>query len=373
MSDAVATGRACGPGVSGGASGGRDGLSHAGAADTVPNRSEIMEILLPLLGGLAVLVLGAEFLVRGAVRLAERAGVSPLLIGLTIVGFGTSTPELVTSVQGALAGSPGIAVGNIVGSNIMNILVILGLAAIISPMAVAPGAIKRDGVLVIVTAAILTLVGLFWTLDRMTGVLLLAMLAGYLFYAAREERAAHGHTLAFDKGEALSEADPGLRPHAPEPDGGAARWLLPLGLALLGLVLLVTGGKFFVGAAIDLARLFGISEAVIGLTVVAAGTSMPELVTTVLAALRRHADVAVGNILGSNLYNILGIGGVTAVLSPTAIPSEIARFDNLVMLAVSVVLLAMLYTGRKLDRREGALLVLGYLAYLWAVWPATAA
>ena len=329
-----------------------------------------MELAITILGGLAVLTLGAELLVRGAVRLAESAGVSPLLIGLTIVGFGTSTPELVTSVQGALSGSPGIAVGNIVGSNIINMLVILGIAAMIAPLAVPAGAIRRDGALVIVTAAALTLVGLVWTLDRPTGALFLATLAAYLVYAAREERRPDGHTLAYEKGAALAAADPGLQPGAAAPGAGAVQWLAPLGLALLGLVLLVTGGRFFVGGAIELARLLGIGEAVIGLTVVAAGTSMPELATSVLAAVRRQADVAVGSILGSNIYNVLGIGGVTALISPTAVPAEIASFDALVMLAASAVLLAMLYTGRKLDRLEGALLFAGYVVYVWFIWPA---
>jgi cation:H+ antiporter len=328
-----------------------------------------MDLALPILGGLAAIIYGAELLVRGAVRLAESAGVSPLLIGLTIVGFGTSTPELVTSVQGALAGSPGIAVGNIVGSNIINVLVILALAAMIAPLAVPPGAIRRDGALVIVSAMALTLVGFFWSLDRLTGAVFLAALAAYLIFAAREERRPDGHTLAFDKGEALAGADPGLRPHAAAAPSGAAQWLVPLGLALGGLVLLVTGGRFFVGGSIELARIFGITEAVIGLTIVAAGTSMPELATTVLAALRRQADVAVGSILGSNIYNVLGIGGVTALISPTAVPAEIAAFDNLVMLAVCVVLLGMLYTGRRLDRIEGAALFAGYLVYVWFIWP----
>jgi cation:H+ antiporter len=323
-----------------------------------------MEILLSIVGGLIVLTFGAELLVRGAVRLAERFGVSPLLIGLTIVGFGTSTPELVTSVQGALAGSPGIAVGNIVGSNIFNILVILAIAAIISPMPVPQGAIGRDGTLVIVTAAIFVAVGYLWTLDRLVGAAFLAMLAGYLTFAAIQERRGEGHTLAYEKGEALAAADPGVRP-----DHHGGGWLGPLALALGGLVLLVAGGRFFVTGSIDLARLLGISEAVIGLTVVAAGTSMPELATSAIAALRRQGDVAIGNVLGSNIYNLLGIGGVTAVISPTDIPREIVTFDSLVMLAASAVLLGMLYTGRRLSRGEGAALFAAYLAYLWWIWP----
>ncbi|TGY90378.1 calcium/sodium antiporter [Marinicauda algicola] len=327
--------------------------------------------LAAILGGLVLLVLGAEALIRGATRLAEGFGVSPLLIGLTVVGFGTSTPELVTSVQGAIAGSPGIAVGNIVGSNIFNILVILGLSALIQPLAVSASALKRDAGIVIATALLLTGIGLVWTLDRVTGAVFLAGLAADLVYAWRQERTpapAAGHTAAYDKAEAAEGLDPGLRPRAgvaPSP----LRWVKALAFAVAGLALLVTGSRFFVGGAIDLAQALDISETVIGLTIVAAGTSMPELATSALAAMRRQADVAIGNILGSNIYNILGIGGVTAILSPTPVPETIAGFDNFVMLAVSVVLLAMLWTGRRLSRIEGAILFAGYLAYVWAIWP----
>lgn len=329
-----------------------------------------MELALPIIGGLVILVLGAELLVRGSVRLAERMGVSPLLIGLTIVGFGTSTPELVTSVNAALVGSPGIAVGNIVGSSIFNVLVILAVSAVVCPIAVASSALKRDGVIVVATAALMTLIGFVWTLDRLVGVAFLAMLAAYLYSAYLQERvsSADGHTAAFERGEALEGLDPGTRPAAAGAAAGAP--LVSLGLALAGLVLLVVGSNFFVGGSIELARLLGVSETVIGLTIVAAGTSMPELATSAVAAMRRQADVALGNVLGSNIYNILGIGGVTALISPTEVPSEIVTFDNLVMLAVAVALFVLMYTGRTLSRLEGALLFAGYLLYVWAIWPA---
>lgn len=329
-----------------------------------------MIIAASILGGLIVLTLGAEFLVRGAVRLAERFGVSPLLIGLTVVGFGTSTPELVTSIRGALAGSPGIAVGNIVGSNIFNVLVILGLAAIIAPLAVRATALRRDGVMVIATTLLFVLVGWLWTLDRVVGLGFLALLAGYLTYAYRQERApADGHTAAFDKGQALGELDPAARP-APQQAGG---WVGPVLLVLGGLGMLVVGSGWFVGGAIELARLLGVSETLIGLTIVAAGTSMPELATSALAAIRRQTDVAIGNILGSNIYNILGIGGVTALIAPTAIPPEIVSFDNLVMLGVAVALMALMFTGRRVSRIEGTTLLAAYGVYVWSVFPATAA
>jgi cation:H+ antiporter len=326
-----------------------------------------MHTAISLVGGLVVLVLGAELLVRGSVRLAEGVGVSPLLIGLTVVGFGTSTPELVTSVQAALIGSPGIAVGNIVGSNIFNVLVILAIAAMIHPLAVASRALKRDGMLVIATAALMVAVGYLWMLDRLVGLIFVALLAGYLYFAWTQERvgAADGHTAAFEKGEALEGLDPAAAPRA----RGANGWLVPLGIALGGLVLLVIGARFFVGGAIELARALGVSEAVIGLTIVAAGTSMPELATSTMAAIRRQADVAIGNVLGSNIYNILGIGGVTALIAPTEVPPSIATFDSLVMLTVAVALVILLYTGRVLSRWEGALLFLFYLVYVWAIWP----
>ncbi len=328
-----------------------------------------MIIAASILGGLVVLTLGAEFLVRGAVRLAERTGVSPLLIGLTVVGFGTSTPELVTSIRGALAGSPGIAVGNIVGSNIFNVLAILGLAAMIAPLAVPPTALKRDGVVVIATTLLFVLVGWLWTLDRVVGLGFLALLAGYLTYAYRQERApVAGHTAAFDKGRALGELDPAARP-APQQAG----WIVPVLFVLGGLVMLVVGSGWFVGGAIDLARLFGVSETLIGLTIVAAGTSMPELATSALAAIRRQTDVAIGNILGSNIYNILGIGGVTALIAPTAVPAEIVSFDNLVMLAVSIALMALMFTGRRVSRGEGVALFAAYLVYVWSIFPSAPA
>ena len=324
-----------------------------------------MDIAISILGGLIVLVIGADLLVRGAVRIAEGAGVSPLLVGLTIVGFGTSTPELVTSVQGALSGSPGIAVGNIVGSNIFNIAVILGIAAMLTPLAVAETALRRDAVLVIATAALFAAVGWLWTLERVTGAVFLVLLAAYLIYAFRTERQAAGTTAAGEKEAALVGADPGTSP------GRAKKgWAIPALLVALGLAMLVGGGRYFVTGSIDLARILGVSEAVIGLSIGAAGTSMPELATSMLAAFRRQADVALGNVLGSNIYNILGIGGVTAIIAPTEMPAQIVSFDNLVMIGLSVVLIALLYTGRRVSRAEGAALFAAYGVYVWWLWPA---
>lgn len=322
-----------------------------------------MEIALLLIGGLALLAGGGELLVRGAVQLAERMGVSPLLIGLTLVGFGTSTPELVTSVQAAIIGSPGIAVGNAVGSNIANILLILGLSALISPVAVGSSALKRDGVLVVAVAAMFALVAFILPINRIVGAIFIAGLVGYLYYAWRQERTGTpDHTAAFEKAEAFEQTHPKL--HAAQPSVA-----ISLGLALGGLVLVVLGGRFLVDGSIQLARGLGISETVIGLTIVAVGTSMPEFVTSVVAAIRRQSDVALGNILGSNIYNILGILGVTGLIAPTMVPAEIARFDNFVMVAVSLALLAFAWSGMRIGRREGAALLAGYMLYVWWIWP----
>lgn len=321
--------------------------------------------------GLCLLVAGGELLVRGSVKAAERLGVSPLLIGLTLVGFGTSTPELVASVQAALAGSPGIAVGNVVGSNIANILLILGLSALITPIGVDSKALKRDGALVLATALVLVAVGHLFSLDRLVGVVFVLALAAYIAFAYVQERAAKpdGHTSAFEKAEAYEELhDPVVSPHAPAIGNGGAL-ARNIGLAIAGLAVIILGGKLLVDGAVALARSSGISETVIGLTIVAIGTSMPEFVTSLIAAFRGHSAVALGNIMGSCIYNILGIGGVTGLISPTVIPPEIVGFDSLVMAAASLALLVFAQTGLRIGRREGAILLAGYVGYIVTLWP----
>lgn len=322
--------------------------------------------ILTLVGGLVLLVLGGELLVRGSVRVAEKLGVSPLLIGLTLVGFGTSTPELVTSIEASLIGSPGIAVGNIVGSNIANILLILGLSAIIFPLSVSGLALKRDGSLVILTAVLMTVAGFTLGLNLWTGVVFVAGLIGYVLFAYRQERssttvAAEGHTAAFDRAEAFEQADPDLRPRAPA--AGGLSWALPILMAVAGLAIIIFGGRILVDSAVGLARALGLSEAVIGLTIVAVGTSLPEFVTSILAAIRRQTDIAVGNVLGSNIYNVLGIGGVTGLIAPTGFPAEMLQLDLFVMIAASVLLFLFALNGR-ISRWEGGLMLAGYVAYV---------
>lgn len=327
----------------------------------------MFDIWLPLFGGLVLLIAGGELLVRGAVQVATGLGVSPLVIGLTLVGFGTSTPELVTSVQAALSEAPGIAYGNIVGSNIANVLLIGGIAALVSPMVVASTALKRDGAFMLVVAIIFAAVGFTIPLGHFIGALFVVALIAYIYLAFRQEKssAPAGHGAVYDKSLALQEADPALAPPAPLPKS----LLMSLLIALAGLVLVVIGGRFLVDGAVSLARGFGISDTVIGLTIVAVGTSMPELVTSVVAGIRKQGDVAFGNIVGSNIYNILGIGGFTALIAPGPVPAAIASFDNFVMVAVSLALVILAWTGLRIARWEGAALLAGYAAYLYLIWP----
>ncbi len=322
-----------------------------------------MDTWLPLLGGLILLVAGGELLVRGAVQAAERIGISPLVIGLTLVGFGTSMPELVTSVQAGLNGSPGIAFGNIVGSNIANILLIAGVSAVICPIVVARSALRRDAVVMLAVAAAFT--GLAWVMpmDRIVGAVLVGLLIGYIWFVIYQERNTAAEGAIHDKSEALMGVDPSLGNSASK--GMASSLLIALG----GLLLVVAGGSFLVNGAVALARGFGVSETIIGLTIVAVGTSMPELVTSVIAALKRQGDVAFGNVVGSNIYNILGIGGTTALIAPSYVPPEIIRFDAPVMVGVSLLLLVFAATGLRVGRREGAILLAGYGGYIWMLWP----
>ncbi|WP_270375737.1 calcium/sodium antiporter [Marinicauda sp. Alg238-R41] len=327
----------------------------------------MLETWLPLLGGLIFLILGGDLLVRGAVGVAERLGVSPLVIGLTLVGFGTSMPELVTSVQAALADSPGIAFGNIVGSNIANILLIAGVSAVIFPIAVASSALKRDAVVMLAVAVGFAVLAALMPMGRIAGAVFLVGLVAYIYLAFQQERSAAGHGAVFDKSAALQAADPALEPGNPARRDRSV--FVALLIAVAGLVLVVVGGSFLVRGAVSLAQAFAIPETVIGLTIVAVGTSMPELVTSVIAALKRQGDVAFGNIVGSNIYNILGIGGTTALIAPSAVPQQIVGFDNLIMVGVSALLLVFAATGLRVARWEGLVLLVSYGVYLFLIWP----
>jgi cation:H+ antiporter len=297
-----------------------------------------------LAAGLGLLVLGGDILVRGAVDLARRLGVSPLLIGLTVVAFGTSMPELVTSLDAAFSGAPGIALGNVIGSNTANILLILGISALISPVTVAPGTFRRDGAALIAATLIGVVVVLWGTLGRGAGAALIAGLVLYVVTAYRLDRV---------------ETRPDNDGETPAP----RRLAVSLATALGGIAITIVGARLLVSAAIDLAADWGVSDTLVGLTIVAIGTSLPELVTSVMAARKGHADIAFGNVVGSNIFNLLGILGVTAAVRPIPVAAEIAGFDVWVMLAATVALVLAVRSDWRVSRREGAALLAGYAGY----------
>lgn len=302
--------------------------------------------------GVALLTIGGEALIRGALAAARRLGVSPLLSGLVIVGFGTSAPELVVSVNAALNEQPDIAIGNVVGSNIGNTLLILGACALITPLVVKPMALRRDAVTVVAASLLFIVLAGGNALGPLDGVIFLISLLGYLLWAYWSERL---------------PASPSAKMHKAEAEELTALpksvvWTVTI--TITGLLLLIAGSQVLLLGAVGIAEHFGVSQAVIGLTLVAVGTSLPELSISVIAALRKHADVAVGNVLGSNIFNLLGILGVSALLQPLPVHARILQFDQWVMLGSSVLLLVFLYTGRRLSRLEGGILLAGYGVYI---------
>ncbi len=314
-----------------------------------------------IIAGLIVLTVGAELLIRGATALARRFGVSELLIGLTLVGFGTSMPELVASVQAALMESPGLAVGNVVGSNIANVFLILGVAALIRPIPLEPKMFRRDMAAVLLATLLAIGISLTGEFGRISGALFLIALALYIALAYATERAAPSEPEAM-----RHEAEAAALPKGPKSP------LLDFIFAAGGLALLMIGARLLVTGAIDVATALGVSETIIGLTIVAVGTSLPELVTSAIAALRGRSALALGNVVGSNIYNLLGILGVTALIHPIPAPEEIVRFDNWVMLGATVVMAALTLTQRTIRRSAGAALLAGYVAYVsWLVFEAS--
>jgi len=307
-----------------------------------------MDIAFFLIAGLLGLVFGGDLLVRGAVDLARRMGLSPLIIGLTLVGFGTSTPELVTSLQAAFVGSPGIAVGNVVGSNIANILLILGFAAVLAPVIIEKSAFRRDGAVFALSTLLCLGAVQFGHLSPAIGAVFVLTLVAYLVFAITQERRARPQLAASKVQDA-------------EPVSGSL-WK-ELALVVAGLALTILGARFLVSGAIDIASAFGVSEAIIGLTIVAVGTSLPELVTTIAAARRGQSDIAFGNIVGSNIFNVLFILGATALIHPIDVPASIARFDIWIMVGATALLLAVATTRWRINRFEGAILLAAYVAY----------
>ncbi|MEO1718321.1 MAG: calcium/sodium antiporter [Planctomycetota bacterium] len=305
-----------------------------------------------LLGvGLAVLVTGAELLVRGASRMAAKLGISPLLIGLTIVAFGTSSPEIAVSLGAVANGQPDLALGNAFGSNTFNILFILGLSAIVCALVVQQKLIRIGVPLIIVAGAVLWIMLLDSKLGRLDGALLLLGLVTYIvsvICAARREAPKSDH----DSPQAVDRKPQGV--------------VLAVLMVLVGLGLSVLGARWLVQGCVSIAASFGVSELVIGLTIVAAGTSLPEVATSLVAAVRGQRDIAVGNVLGSNIFNILGILGLAGMVAPAGItaPPSLVNFDLVIMLAASFLCLPIMLTGFRVDRWEGGLFLAAYIGYL---------
>ena len=303
-----------------------------------------------VIAGLVVLTVGAEVLVRGSVALAERLGVSPLVVGLTVVAFGTSAPELMVSLTAALSGSGGLAVGNVVGSNIANILLILGVTALIKPIPTGHRArLLQDSGQLLVVSVLFVLVLIDGTILRWQGGVMVAMLIAFVFWSYWRERN--------DGGEASEEAEE-FEQLKSKP------WWMIIGATLVGLAGVLWGADLLVTGAADLARAFGVPEEVIGLTLVAFGTSVPELATSIAAARKGHSELAIGNVLGSCLFNILAIMGITALVVPIGVPEQIVDFDVWVMIATVMVMIPFALTGARINRLEGGLFFAVYLGYV---------
>lgn len=308
-----------------------------------------------------MLLLGGEILVKGSVALARRLKMPPLIIGIVLVGFGTSMPELVTCVAAALEGSPDIAVGNVVGSNIANIFLVAGLGAALVPIVTPVSEFKRDGTALTVSTLMLVAVALMWgDIGRITGFIFFLSLLGYVAFIYFSEKAKLKRVEEKHIVEELEEIGTFM--------GRPLNMALSAVLAVGGIALTILGAKLLVTGAIDLAQKAGISETVIGLTIVAIGTSLPELVTAVVAGLRNHGDVSLGNILGSNIYNILGILGITALVDPLVIPAEILRFDLWVMILATIMLAVFAVRKLKITRIEGGILLATYAVYLYMLY-----
>jgi cation:H+ antiporter len=310
--------------------------------------------LLLIVGGLALLAAGGELLVRGAARLASRFGVSPLVIGLTVVAFGTSAPELAVSLQAALGGSSDLAVGNVIGSNIFNVLVVLGASATIIPLLVSRQLVRVEVPIMIAVSALTVALSADGRIGSLDGALLIGIMAAYSLWLLRSTQTNNGYA-----------EDVRTRSR----DGAVRNGLL----VLAGLALLVIGARWLVAGAVNVAAALGISQVVIGLTIVAIGTSLPEVATSIIAATRGHRDIAIGNVVGSNIFNLSLILGTTAVVAgPIPVAPAVLTFDMMVMTAVALACLPIFFTGYVIARWEGLLFLTYYIAYtLYLVMDAT--
>lgn len=314
-----------------------------------------------VLSGFALLIAGGEVMVRGAVAIARRLNVPPVVVGLTIVAIGTSAPELSVSIDAVLRDAPDIATGNVVGSNLSNILLVLGIAAMIKPIRVIPQLIRRDGMMMVASAAVLVGLAQIGTIGLIAGILMLATYVGYIGYCYWAEQ------VRGDVSQDLTLADVEERSGAPQ------NFFFSIGMFLTGLATLIWGADLLVQGAVTLARDFGLSEAVIALSVVAIGTSLPELAVSVIAAFKGRSDVAVGNIIGSNISNVLFILGATSIVAPIDFAPQIVWFDSWFMLVITVLLIPVLVSGKSISRAESVVFLSIYVLYIFAIfrgWPA---
>lgn len=314
----------------------------------------MMATLILFVGGLVILIVGADLLVRGASRLAAAFGVSPLVIGLTIVAIGTASPEIAVSLQAAVNGQADLTLGNVLGSNIFNILFILGCTAILAPIVIAEQLIRKDAPIMLGVSLLALGLALDGNLGFVDGVILLAGLAGYTIFALRQSRT-ESREVQDEYAREFSEK----RPHT------ARNLLINLSFILAGLSLLVLGSRWLVDSTVVIARTLGVSELVIGLTIVAVGTSLPEVATSIIAAFKGESDIAVGNVVGSNIYNLLGVWGLGALLAPGGIlvAERVLQFDFFVMVFVALVSLPIFYIDNRISRMEGGLLLGYYVSY----------
>ncbi|MEZ4417333.1 MAG: calcium/sodium antiporter [Gemmatimonadota bacterium] len=321
---------------------------------------ELLPRVLLLAGGVGALYFGAEWLIRGAAALAQRFGVPPIVVGLTVVSLGTSAPELAVSIRAALGGASDIAIGNVLGSNLANVGLVLGLTALIQPLTVAARVVQREIPIMIGITLLLYPLILDLEVSRLDGVVLVGLLVAYLLYVMRASK---------EEPEAVLEEFSEFIEEFPDGKPTTRTTLRDLGLILVGLSALVIGGNAIVASAIYIASALGVSEIVIGMTVVAVGTSLPELATSIVAGVRGEADIAVGNIIGSNIFNIGGVLGVTSIVAPIPVGSDVPHLHLLAVLFLSLLVFPFAKTSYRVQRLEGTLLCLTYVGLgLWIFW-----
>lgn len=316
----------------------------------------MMLVTIFLIGiGLVILIVGAEVLVRGSSRLATALGVSPLMVGLTVVAFGTSSPELAVSLQSALNGQPDLAVGNVVGSNILNVLLILGLSALITPLIVAQQLVRLDVPIMIGASVLVWVLALNGSISQIEGGLLFGLMILYISFLIWQSRREQNPAVTAEYEQEFTIKEPRT----------PGRILLNIAFVVVGLAMLIFGSRLFVQGASELARFYGLSELVIGLTVVALGTSLPEVAASIMAAVKGERDIAVGNVVGSNLFNLLFVLGATALLARDGVPvsSGALSLDIPFMVAVAFACLPIFVTRNLIARWEGAIFFGYYLAY----------